>query len=93
MVGDVTSVPWGFKFMHHDCFPPYVCSWDSIPARHPAQLYEAICYLISFGILMFLYWKKEQWKKQGVVFGSFLVLIFGARFLVEFVKLELKQLH
>lgn len=87
MVGDVTTVPWGFQFMHHDCFPPYACPWDSIPVRHPAQLYEAICYLISFGILMFLYWKKEQWKNQGVVFGSFLIMIFGSRFFVEFLKL------
>jgi prolipoprotein diacylglyceryltransferase len=27
------------------------------------------------------------WKKPGVVFGSFLILLFGARFIVEFVKL------
>ncbi len=87
MVGDVTNLPWGFKFMHHDCFPPYECSWDLIPVRHPAQLYEAICYLISFGILLFLYWRKELYKREGVVFGVFLILIFGARFLVEFVKL------
>ncbi len=87
MVGDVTTVPWGFRFLHHDCIPPYVCSWSTIPVRHPAQLYEAICYLIGFGVLMFLYWKRDLYKKPGVVFGAFLVLIFGARFLVEFVKL------
>lgn len=87
MVGDETTVPWGFRFLHHDCLPPFVCSWDSIPVRHPAQLYEAICYFISFLVLMFLYWKRDLWKKPGVVFGSFLILIFGARFIVEFVKL------
>ena len=87
MVGDVTTVPWGFRFMHHDCIPPFVCSWNAIPIRHPAQLYEAICYFIAFLILMFLYWKKDLWKRPGVVFGSFLILIWGARFMVEFVKL------
>jgi prolipoprotein diacylglyceryltransferase len=55
--------------------------------RHPAQLYEAILYLVSFGILMFLFWKKEGFKKPGLVFGTFLICIFGARFLVEFIKL------
>jgi phosphatidylglycerol:prolipoprotein diacylglycerol transferase len=87
MVGDVTTVPWGFRFLHHDCIPPFECSWNAIPIRHPAQLYEAICYFAAFLILMFLYWKKDLWKRPGVVFGSFLILIWGARFMVEFVKL------
>lgn len=48
---------------------------------------EALAYLASFGILMFLYWKKKMYQKSGVVFGAFLILIFGARFLIEFIKL------
>jgi phosphatidylglycerol:prolipoprotein diacylglycerol transferase len=87
MVGDVTSMPWGFRFLHHDCAFPYDCTWEQIPVRHPAQLYEAICYFIAFLILLFLYWKKDKWKQPGFVFGSFLVLIFFARFVVEFIKL------
>ncbi len=87
MVGEVTTVPWGFRFLHHDCSFPFNCPWEMIPVRHPAQLYEAICYFITFGVLMFLFWKKDQWKNNGVVFGVFLIMVFGARFLVEFVKL------
>jgi len=87
MVGETTSLPWGFRFLHHDCLYPYLCSWDQIPVRHPAQLYEAICYFIAFLVLLFLYWKKESWRQPGKVFGYFLIFIFGARFLVEFVKL------
>lgn len=87
MVGDETTLPWGFRFLHHDCPFPYECSWNAIPVRHPAQLYEAICYFISFLILLFLYWKRDLWKKPGVVFGAFLIFIFGSRFFVEFVKL------
>jgi phosphatidylglycerol---prolipoprotein diacylglyceryl transferase len=37
--------------------------------------------------LVFLFWKKEAWKKEGLLFGLFLILLFTARFLVEFVKL------
>ncbi len=87
MVGDVTTVPWGFRFLHHDCFYPYNCSWDQIPVRHPAQLYEAICYFIAFLLLLFLFWKKESWRQPGRVFGYFLIFIFGSRFFVEFIKL------
>jgi len=36
---------------------------------------------------MYMYWKRAAWKKQGLLFGTFLVLLFGARFIVEFVKL------
>jgi prolipoprotein diacylglyceryltransferase len=35
---------------------------------------------------MFLFWRKQAWKKQGLVFGTFLILIFGFRFLIEFLK-------
>lgn len=84
IVGDQTSVPWAFSFSQF--YNEELCSYDTTP-RHPAQLYEAICYLIAFGVLMFMYWKKDLWKKSGVVFGTFLILIFGARFAVEFVKL------
>jgi prolipoprotein diacylglyceryltransferase len=35
---------------------------------------------------MLLFWRKQAWKKQGLVFGTFLVLIFGFRFLIEFLK-------
>ena len=38
---------------------------------------------------MYLFWKREAWKKQGVVFGAFLIMVFGARFMIEFVKLGL----
>jgi phosphatidylglycerol---prolipoprotein diacylglyceryl transferase len=87
IVGNETSVAWGFKFMRNDCYPPFDCSWVDIPTRHPAQLYESISYIIIFLVLVFLFWKKEAWKKQGMIFGLFLTLLFTARFLVEFVKL------
>lgn len=88
MVGKVTTLPWGFRFLHHDCYPPYDCPWEMIPVRHPAQLYEAISYLVLFGILLFMYWKRSAWKRPGVLFGTFLIVMFTARFFIEFVKLS-----
>ncbi len=87
MVGVETNLPWGFKFMNHDCHYIDGCDWDTIPVRHPAQLYEAICYFISFLVLMYFIKNRKSFQQPGLVFGLFLILIFGARFLVEFVKI------
>ena len=79
IVGLPTNMPWGFRFMNSDLPNP------ELP-RHPAQLYEAICYLFSFFVLMYLYWRTNVKKKMGFIFCSFLTLIFSARFIIEFVK-------
>jgi prolipoprotein diacylglyceryl transferase len=84
MVGYVTDVPWAFEFAYF--YNEAIGNYDPTP-RHPAQLYEAICYLISFGILLYLYWKLKKWQQPGFVFGSFLILIFGSRIICEFFKL------
>ena len=55
-------------------------------ARHPAQLYEAFCYLIIFVILWWIYWKTDMRKKSGFLFGLFLVLLWTVRFMIEFLK-------
>ncbi|WP_396171120.1 prolipoprotein diacylglyceryl transferase [Flavobacterium sp.] len=57
-----------------------------VPAKHPAQLYEAICYIFVFAILFFLYWKTDVREKSGYLFGLFLVLLWSVRFVVEYVK-------
>ena len=79
IVGLPTNMPWGFRFMNSDLPNP------ELP-RHPAQLYEAICYLFSFFVLMYLYWRTNVKKKMGFIFGAILILIFSARFIIEFVK-------
>lgn len=83
IVGDPTNVPWAFSFKQY--IDEATGNYDPTP-RHPAQLYEAICYFLAFAALMFMYWKRDLWKKPGVVFGAFLIFIFGARFMIEFVK-------
>ncbi len=59
---------------------------NTVPFRHPAQLYEAAGYVIVFLVCWFLYWKTERRKQIGYIFGVFLILLFMVRFLVEFVK-------
>ncbi len=59
---------------------------ESIPFRHPAQLYEGVCYIFVFLILYYLYWKTPRKNKPGYLFGIFLVLLWTVRFFVEYVK-------
>lgn len=64
----------------------YADVFAAIPARYPAQLIEAICYIIIFGILMWFYWKTNAGKIKGFLLGVFFILLFGARFFIEFIK-------
>jgi len=75
IIGMPTTKPWGVIFERVDNLP-----------RHPAQLYETICYFIIFAIMMILYKKKRDKLKSGFFFGLVLVLIFTARFIIEFFK-------
>jgi prolipoprotein diacylglyceryltransferase len=55
-------------------------------ARHPAQLYESISYLLIF-ILLFSIWRiKKQDTAEGRIFGLMLIIMFGLRFSFEFIK-------
>jgi phosphatidylglycerol---prolipoprotein diacylglyceryl transferase len=66
--------------------PKYATLLAEVPAKHPTQLYEAFFYIFVFAILFFMYWKTDARKKLGLLFGSFLVLLFSVRFFVEFLK-------
>ncbi len=66
--------------------PKYAALLAEVPARHPTQLYEAFFYIFVFATLFFMYWKTDARKKLGLLFGSFLVLLFTVRFFVEFLK-------
>ncbi len=66
--------------------PKFSAILESIPYRYPAQLYEAILYVFVFGILLYMYWKTDARNKQGFLFGTFLVLLWTVRFVVEYVK-------
>lgn len=55
-------------------------------ARHPAQLYESISTFLIFVLLYYLWNRKKGQLPEGMLFGTFLVVLFGLRFLYEFVK-------
>src|SRR5690606_9006770 len=51
--------------------PRFAETFNAIPYRHPAQLYEAFCYIFVFAIVYYMYWKTDSRKKHGLIFGVF----------------------
>ena len=80
IVGKQTDMPWAVKFVN---MSP---SYGEILPRHPAQLYEAIGYVILFFVLRFFYFKKGKGNQPWFLFGAFFVVLWTIRLLVEFVK-------
>jgi phosphatidylglycerol---prolipoprotein diacylglyceryl transferase len=74
--GVETSLPWGFIFVRNN---------EMVP-KHPTQIYEALAYLLTFGVLMYLYWRTRAKYKEGLLTGVLFVFVFTARFFVEFIK-------
>ena len=83
IIGVPTDLPWGFKFLYTE--DKYLINGEQV-YRHPAQLYEAILYLISFVVLFRMYCKTKAKYTAGKIFGAFMVLIWTIRFVVEFIK-------
>lgn len=80
MIGNPTNIPWAFIFKKIDNIP-----------RHPAQLYEAISYLIIFLVVYTIYKTKNIKLGGGFYFGLVITLIFLMRILIEFVKINQVQ--
>ncbi|MBS3769784.1 MAG: prolipoprotein diacylglyceryl transferase [Bacteroidales bacterium] len=74
--GIETDLPWGFIFLRN----------NEILPKHPTQIYEALAYLIIFLVLYQLYFKNKGKFRPGLLFSLFMILIFTARFFIEFLK-------
>lgn len=81
--GVETSLPWGFLFVRSS---EVVRGSEELIPRHPTQIYEALSYLLIFIFLFWSYNRNYFIKQKGMLFGIFLILLFGARFLIEYIK-------
>ena len=83
MVGDdygrPTDLPWGVAFPHG--LPP------TDVRVHPTQLYEAIPLLVIAWVL--LRWRRKR-VSDAEVFGRYLVLAGALRFVIEFIRVNLR---
>ena len=73
--GKPTNGNWGIVFQKDDLIP-----------RHPTQLYEAFSYLLIFVIVISVYKHRSREKPNGFILGVLLILLFLARFIIEFFK-------
>jgi prolipoprotein diacylglyceryl transferase len=84
--GHPTEMPWAFRFIEN---LPYVKAGYSpvfSPPSHPTQLYEAFFYILTGLVCLWMYWKRQDYKYEGLIFGVFLIGIFLSRFFVEYFK-------
>jgi len=79
--GTVTTLPWGMAYPHA------VVGWPYEPGVyvHPTPVYECVAYLAVFA---FLWRRRREPAADGTIFCWYLVLASGARFLVEFVRIN-----
>ena len=84
--GGPTDLPWGFRFI--DNVGLWMRGAEPIYTEpsHPTQIYEALIYLLVFGITMYMYWKTNAKNRHGLILGVGIAIIFAARLLIEFVK-------
>ncbi|NLC49831.1 MAG: prolipoprotein diacylglyceryl transferase [Bacteroidales bacterium] len=85
--GAPTSQPWGFRFIEN------IGAWKAGMAEpifsapsHPTQIYEALVYFLVFAVTMYLFWKTDAKKKQGLLIGIAMIMIFLSRFFIEYIK-------
>ncbi|MBN1107583.1 MAG: prolipoprotein diacylglyceryl transferase [Bacteroidales bacterium] len=74
--GVETTLPWGFVFLRNGETAP----------KHPTQIYEGLAYLLIFILLYRIYWRKKGEHIEGLLISLICILIFTARFFIEFLK-------
>jgi len=81
-----TDLPWGVEFVRDRLYDSNTGEILPTVARHPTQLYEALSYLLIFTVLLIFYRKRHMKVRDGFIFGVFMILLFAARFFIEYVK-------
>ena len=90
--GHPTTLPWGFIFkcdrnsLIMEGKLDFFDSAGNLLPCHPTQLYEGGAYLLLFFFLLWLYWKRDAGKYNGLLAGVGFAWVFTARFFIEFLK-------
>jgi len=84
--GIPTDLPWGFIYPHSS---EVLYGYQDAVACHPTQLYEALAYLLTFAVLQIYasrVFKAGKKLSNYFIIGVFMIGVFLARFLIEFIK-------
>lgn len=83
--GTPTTLPWGFVFVRGN--ERFFNEAGELLPCHPTGLYEAFFCLVAMALLLWMYYKRNLGdKRPGLMFGTFLIIIFGSRIGIEFLK-------
>ena len=85
--GGPTDLPWGFQFVL-DPHTPLDPNTGEPAACHPTQIYEMIYCLVAFAVTYPMYKFTQARRREGLLLGVFLEIIFFTRFCLEFIKLD-----
>lgn len=79
--GRETTLPWGMAY------PNAIVGWQYPPGVrvHPTPLYEFLAYTAVFAVLWFI---RKRPYPDGTLFWWYLVLGPGARFMIEFIRIN-----
>lgn len=80
--GFPTTMPWGFEFVRSR-------EWQQLyagQACHPTQIYEMLYCAVAFVTSWVMYNKYHLEKRVGLITGVSLLIFFGSRFALEFMK-------
>lgn len=85
ITGIPTTVPWGVIFLR---------PLDGLPGVlvHPVQLYESLFYFLVFVFLLVVWRRDKKSLGSGYLSGWFFVLVFGYRFLIEYLKMPQNEM-
>jgi phosphatidylglycerol:prolipoprotein diacylglycerol transferase len=75
IIGRPSELPWAVIFERVNPLP-----------RHPAMLYECVAYILIFFVLLKMFKKGMHRGHEGIILGAYFVLVFTARFFIEFTK-------
>ena len=84
--GFPTDMPWGFEFVRsREWQLLYNKNGESL-ACHPTQIYEMLYCITAFIVAKVMYVKYHLQSKIGLITGVSLLIFFGSRFALEFMK-------
>ena len=76
--GGPTDLPWGFIFVNGDSYRDVPC--------HPTQIYEILYCFVALCVTGPMYLYTEARRREGLLLGVFLEIVFVTRFCLEFIK-------
>ncbi len=84
--GFPTTLPWGFEFVRSREWQELYNQGGVAQACHPTQIYEMLYCITALVVSWFMYHKMHLQQRIGLITGVSLLIFFGSRFALEFMK-------